>query len=187
MNNIYLIVGESGAGKTTIAEALCEKNGWTQIQSYTNRPPRSDDEAGHCFIDKEVFPTFTEIERVFDDIVARTDYNGHCYFCTQAQIEDDDLYVIDPAGIDYFMEHYTGSKGVRVIYIYVTPEQRLTRMIGRGDDEEAAMARLHNDEDEVGDAFFRVYANADFVAYNTGSLATCVQDIETYILREESR
>ena len=187
MNNIYLIVGESGAGKTTIAEALCEKNGWTQIQSYTNRPPRSDDEDGHCFIDHKVFPTFTEIERVFDDIVARTVYNGHCYFCTAAQIEDDDLYVIDPTGIDYFVEHYCGTKGVRIIYIYVNPEQRLTRMLARGDTHEKALERLHNDEDTEGTNFFRVYANADFVAYNTGSLATCVQDISDYIMREESK
>lgn len=187
MNNIYLIVGESGAGKTTIAEALCEKHGWTQIQSYTNRPPRSDDEAGHCFISAEVFPTFTEIERVFDDIVARTEYNGHCYFCTAAQIEDDDLYVIDPAGIEYFREHYTGNKGVRIIYIYVEPEQRLVRMLGRGDDHEKAMERLKNDEDAERTGFFKVYANADYVAYNTGSLSICVQDIANYIFKEESR
>lgn len=182
LHNIYLLVGESGAGKTTVAEALCSKYGWTQVQSYTNRPPRSDDEVGHCFISKKVFPSWTEIERVFNDIVARTDYNGNCYFCTAEQIEDCDLYVIDPAGIDYMKSHYSGDKGVRVIYIYASPEQRLTRMISRGDKPEDAAMRLDVDMN----AFSSAYTKADFVVYNT-SLSVCVQDIYSYIIKEESK
>ena len=39
--NLYLIVGASGSGKTTVANALEEKYGYKQLQSYTTRPMRT--------------------------------------------------------------------------------------------------------------------------------------------------
>ena len=53
MNNIFLIVGCSGSGKTTITEQLEQKYGLKSIQSYTTRPPRYDGETGHIFISNE--------------------------------------------------------------------------------------------------------------------------------------
>ena len=55
MNNIYLIVGCSGSGKTTIVNSLENKYGLKSIQSYTTRPKRSDDETGHIFISDEEY------------------------------------------------------------------------------------------------------------------------------------
>ena len=39
-NCIFLIVGCSGSGKTTITEQLEQKYGLKSIQSYTTRKPR---------------------------------------------------------------------------------------------------------------------------------------------------
>ena len=43
-------MGRSGVGKTTLVEALCEREGYKQIYSYTTREPRTPDEKGHIFI-----------------------------------------------------------------------------------------------------------------------------------------
>ena len=48
--NILLIEGESGSGKTTIADILSKKYGLSSIQSYTTRKPRYLGETGHTFI-----------------------------------------------------------------------------------------------------------------------------------------
>ena len=53
MKNCYLIVGQSGSGKTTIMTTLEEKYELKSIQSYTTRPKRSDGETGHIFISDE--------------------------------------------------------------------------------------------------------------------------------------
>ena len=61
MNNIFLIVGCSGSGKTTITEQLEMKYGLKSIQSYTTRPPRYDGEIGHTFISTEEFDKLVDI------------------------------------------------------------------------------------------------------------------------------
>ena len=52
-NCIFLIVGCSGSGKTTITEQLEQKYGLKAIQSYTTRQPRYDGETGHIFVSDE--------------------------------------------------------------------------------------------------------------------------------------
>ena len=41
---LVIIMGRSGAGKTSVANAMRDAYGWTQIESYTTRPRRSEDE-----------------------------------------------------------------------------------------------------------------------------------------------
>ena len=67
MKNCYLIVGQSGSGKTTIVNTLEEKYGLKSIQSYTTRPKRSENETGHTFISDEEYDKL-------ENIVACTDY-----------------------------------------------------------------------------------------------------------------
>lgn len=40
MKNIYLIVGPSGSGKSSVARELEKRYGFGEIQSYTERPRR---------------------------------------------------------------------------------------------------------------------------------------------------
>ena len=57
--NLYLIVGASGSGKTTVANALEEKYGYKQFQSYTTRPMRTENETGHTFVNDAFFDQLT--------------------------------------------------------------------------------------------------------------------------------
>lgn len=168
-NYIFLIVGPSGSGKSTVVQHLCDEYGLKQIESYTTRPPRYVGEKGHTFVTDEEFAKLT-------GMVGYTEFDGHRYCSLQEDVEKSDLYVIDPAGIEYFREHYTGSKRVIVIGIWATEAVRKKRMFLRGDSEDGIQRRLEADR-----AIFNTDV-CDVVFYNKILQETigCVSD---YIFR----
>lgn len=169
MKNIYLIVAPSGAGKTLVTELLEQEYGYKSIQSYTTRQPRYEGERGHTFISNEEFNTLVKNETV----VAYTEFCGNRYCATAKQVEESDLYVIDPKGIEYFLTKYNGNKGVKVIYINSTTSTRYERMVERGLENgstrlkasEKALKRIENDVIEFYD-YTHNKAKADFVVEN---------------------
>ena len=136
---IVLIVGESGSGKSTICDELTKRYGLKQVQSYTTRPRRSEDVDGHKFISYEEF-------KELEDICAYTYFDNHHYCATKEQIDNSDLYIIDPYGVGYFMETYNGRKIPMVVYIHADKRIRRKRMAKRGDKEYKIRQRLENDE-----------------------------------------
>ena len=138
MKNFLLIVGESGSGKSTVANELSARYGLKVVQSYTTRPPRFDGESGHIFVCDEEFNRLT-------DMVAFTEFDGHRYCATTEQVEDCDIYVIDPEGVEYFKDHYVGEKDCIVLYLYVDEIVRYDRMVARGDSDRDAFRRINHD------------------------------------------
>ena len=134
---IYLIVGESGSGKSTLAELLCHNRGMRQLWSYTTRPKRSASEAGHIFVSS--FDSTTPC-------AAYTKFNGYEYWATPEQVERADVYVIDPAGLEWMLKFYRGNKIPVVIFVDVTRRNRKRRMRKRGDSRQQIRDRLQHDE-----------------------------------------
>ncbi|MBQ0089751.1 MAG: AAA family ATPase [Prevotellaceae bacterium] len=154
-NNFILLMGKSGSGKTTIANELYNRYGLSSIESYTTRPPRYKGESGHTFISDE---EFDELE----DMVAYTDFNGYRYCATSEQVEDNHIYIIDPAGVEYFDEHYVGNKRVIVIYLDVDDQTCFERMIqdrGMGEASERIIhdAKAFKDADKIADVCIENY------------------------------
>ena len=52
---IYLLVGPSGSGKSSVARKITEWYGFKEVWSYTERPPRYAGEPGHIFVTPEEF------------------------------------------------------------------------------------------------------------------------------------
>ena len=92
---ICLLVGPSGSGKTTIANKLSEEKGWKVLQSYTTRPKRYSNETGHIFVSEE------EFEQYKNDLCAYTEFDGYKYWATNQQVDESEIYIIDPAGVDF--------------------------------------------------------------------------------------
>ena len=168
-NCIFLIVGCSGSGKTTITEQLEQKYGLKSIQSYTTRKPRYDGESGHTFVSDEEFDKLT-------DIVAYTEFAGNRYCATAEQVEDNDLYIIDPKGIDFFMKSYKGSKTPKIIFISSNLTTRYERMVGRAETKgkshqeaiESSLTRIVNDAGEFYD-YIQGQAWVDYVCKNNSN------------------
>lgn len=169
MKNIFLIVGCSGSGKTTITEQLEQKYGLKSIQSYTTRQPRYDGETGHIFISDEEFDKLT-------DMVAYTEFAGNRYCATAEQVENNDLYIIDPKGVDFFMKAYKGSKTPKIIFISSNLTTRYERMVGRAETKgkshqeaiESSLTRIVNDAEEFYD-YIQGQAWIDYVCKNNGN------------------
>jgi len=176
-NTIFLIVGESGCGKTTIVSALEKQRGLKSIQSYTTRPKRSENEYGHLFVSTE---EFTQLK----DLVAYTKFNGFEYGATSEQVENNDLYVIDKRGIDFFKQAYKGTKQIKVIYIKSSISTRVERMEQRGDKFANIMERIVNDVTD----FKGVSSMADLIVENNSDtkLTDCVHKIWEFIRKEEN-
>jgi guanylate kinase len=174
MNRIIaLIVASSGAGKTSICQRLSDKYGLRQVWSYTTRPPRNEFEIGHRFISENDMPDKSEM-------CAYTYYNGNHYFATHQQVDEADLYVIDPAGIQYFLKHYRGTKLPKVIKIQVPIMERMKRMAARGDTEYDIMRRIECDKQ----MFRHIPYDAKF---ENDDLETCVDEIYNYLCEQEGK
>ena len=180
---IFLIIGESGSGKTTLVSSLEKQKNLKSIQSYTTRLPRYENEYGHIFVSENEFNSLT-------DMVAYTEYNGNKYCATSQQVDENDLYVIDIDGINYFKNAYHGDKNIRTIYIKSDIGTRFDRMVERGEKDglthsqasDVAIDRIKNDVM----AFRNAKDIADFIVYNNSDVV--FQDVVTKVwnyIREE--
>lgn len=181
---IFLITGCSGSGKTTITEQLEMKYGLKSIQSYTTRAKRSENETGHIFVSDKEFDNLT-------NLVGYTVFAGNRYCATAEQVENNDLYVIDPNGIDYFIKSYKGKKTPKIIFIDSDLTTRYDRMVKRAEDKgdafltavDKALNRIKNDVVEFYD-YTHNNAHIDFIINNNSddNISDVAEKIYQYIV-----
>ena len=119
---IVCLVGKSGSGKSTIAKDLC-RYGVTEVKSYTSREPRFEGEDTHIFISSAE----SALKLHQEEIIAYTRFDRHDYFATYDQFIENDIYVIDPAGVEFLSEK-VGRENLMVVYIESSLSKRFCRM-----------------------------------------------------------
>ena len=139
-NPLYLFVGRSASGKTTIANVLEEQYSLRQVQSYTTRAPRYQGEIGHVFVTEEEFGHLTHI-------VSYTEYNGNKYCATSELLDQCDIFVVDPPGVETLLEKYNTDRPIVALYFDANVHNRIGRMINRGDSDMQIVSRLYVDEE----------------------------------------
>lgn len=152
-NNLILIVGKSGCGKSTIANKLEKDYGMKSVKSYTTRPIRindSNDKNTHTFITDDEYDNLSSI-------IASTEFNGYRYATTQEQLDECDTYVIDLKGINELLMKYRGSKRFKVVYLDCDVLTRNNRMVHRGDLHSKVLERIEHDA--VAFAEYKSYAD----------------------------
>lgn len=140
MNNpLFLFVGRSASGKTTIADILEKNYNHQQVYSYTTRKPRYDGEIGHVFVTEEEF-------KALGEMVAYTFYDNNHYGTTAEQLDQCTIYVIDVPGVETLLEKYNTSRPIIIMYFDATVYTRINRMLDRGNSDMFIVSRLLQDE-----------------------------------------
>ena len=137
---LYLFAGKSASGKTTVANALQTDCAMSQLQSYTTRPKRFDEETGHIFVTNEEFDKL-------QNIIAYTEYNKYRYCATKEQVDATNIYVIDVPGVESLLQKYQSNRPIIIVYFNASIRTRIDRMIDRHDSDMEIVSRLYNDEE----------------------------------------
>lgn len=148
MKKIFLIVGRSSSGKTSITREACKQLGLRVVKSYTTRPPRPKElngESDHYFISPE------EVDKYKDEICAYTEINGNQYFATKSELDACDAYVIDPRGIDYLLEKHSNEYDFKIVYVRTSEKIAKERAKQRGDNMDIFDARLKDENEQFKD------------------------------------
>lgn len=104
---VFLFIGESGSGKSTIVNMLNERQPYifNVVKSYTTREKRDENDNDHIFIKNKD-------ELKDETIVAETEIEGNYYASTESQFSKDklNLYIVDVKGIEdvkkFFKDEY---------------------------------------------------------------------------------
>lgn len=114
---------------------------------------------------------------------------------TTEQVENNDLYIIDPKGIDFFMESYKGNKMPKVIFISSDMTTRYERMKSRAEENgseymdavKSSLERITNDVVEFYD-YIHGQTQIDYTCKNNADdkLEDVVDRIYKYICSCES-
>jgi guanylate kinase len=136
---LFLFVGKSASGKTTVADILEQMYGFKQVYSYCTRKPRYDGEVGHVFVTVEEF-------KDLENMVAYTFYNNNHYGTTSDQLDECSIYVVDVPGVKTLLKKYKTDRPIAIIYFDATVYTRINRMVDRGDSDMSIIARLLQDE-----------------------------------------
>ena len=161
MNKKIMIVGRSGCGKDTLAYCLTKNHDLKQLISTTTRPPRYTGEMAHVFVSEEEANMMT-------DRVAETVINGYQYFATRQQLDECDIYVIDPKGLRDTCERAPDTE-LCVVYVKASKPVRRKRAIDRAEDKEEAAKvfdRRHADENDMFENFESMIANSDLSLFH---------------------
>ena len=114
---------------------------------------------------------------------------------TAEQVENNDLYIIDPKGVDFFMKSYKGSKTPKVIFISSDMTTRYERMKSRAEENgseymdavKSSLERITNDVVEFYD-YIHGQTQIDYTFKNNADdkLEDVVDRIYKYICSCES-
>lgn len=118
---VLCITGESGAGKTMLANYFTYEYGVNLIESYTDRPMRDIDEKGHTFVPPDI------MTNILDDreILAYTEFSDYRYCCTYDDIAKVNTYVIDEYGVDMLKKNWSGKLDIYTIRLHRDKEARI--------------------------------------------------------------
>jgi len=176
---LYTISAPSGAGKTSLVEALIKNTENIQVSvSHTTRPPRPGEENGknyhfvteNEFVHKLANHSFLEHAKVFNH------YYGTSKEWLTAQLN---------TGIDIILEiDWQGAQQVRrlkhdTISIFILPPSRTvleTRLRERGKDSDEVIAqRLHGATLEM-----RYYTECDYLVIND-DFSKALKDLQSIV------
>lgn len=152
---LLCVMGRSASGKDTLVQKLCERTGLKQIISYTTRERRVNEGETHIFISDDEYQKLEESGQ----IAAFTQIGQYKYCCTISQLYENDVYVIDPVGVENLRKLNLPNLRLVTVFINVPDSVREERALNkRGDDKMKWRVRNRNEAEQ----FRQMLRDADF-------------------------
>jgi guanylate kinase len=130
---LLCVMGRTASGKDSLVNKLCERTGLTQIISYTTRERRTDEGDTHIFVTTEDY----EIMKANGEVAAYTEIAENLYWTTVNQLYENDVYIIDPIGVEVLKKLNLPNLRLVTVYINTPDELREDRAFHlRKDDKE---------------------------------------------------
>lgn len=159
MNNkehvLLCVMGRTASGKDALANKLCERTGLKLITSYTTRPQRVNEGDTHIFTTKEAY------DKALADgnMAAYTEIAGNVYWTTIDQLYDNDVYIIDPVGVQNLRNLNLPNLRLVTVFVNVPDDVREQRALhSRGDDKVKFRTREFAEREQ----FRNMLKNANF-------------------------
>lgn len=139
---MYVIVGESASGKTTLVKNLIKNNPeFSKVVTCTTRPKRDHETDGidYLFMTEKAFRILAERDTFAEFSV----YRGWYYGVEKSMCgKDNSVAILTPAGLRALK---ADGYDITSIYLSVDRKSRLIRQILRGDDIDEAYRRNLSD------------------------------------------
>lgn len=135
---LFLFVGKTGSGKSSLINKLSELTNSKQLISYTTRPRRNENDNDHIFVSVDEYLKAKED----GEIIAETEIAGNHYYATKEQLYEADFYTIDPQGQEMLLSMNLPNIKFVTVYISCPDKMREQRVVQkRGDDRNVYRAR----------------------------------------------
>lgn len=150
---MIILIGESGSGKTTILNALAQKGYRKAVNNTTRQKREGEEELGeYRFITKEEFEKMWENNQ----LLQRAEFNNEYYGIGIESLQEDVVCISIVDSVQDIKNKVQEMKLMNIslitFYIHVSTEERIKRMLKRGDPIEAIQKRISIDKEKFKDA-----------------------------------
>lgn len=181
-HKVFLIVGRTASGKTSLAKEASKKLNLKLLKSYITRPMRNGEiaDADHTFIEPD------KVDLYKDRMIAYTDkIDQYVRFATIDQLLDSDLYIIDPSGIDYLRTcKFKELKDIELIEIYIRVPytKAIHYALKRGDSLDAFQQRYDSESKQF--SYYEHHQQLKYHILNDGDFNDTYNKLENIIKKE---
>ena len=176
----FLVVGEIASGKTRISNEVARCMCLKTVCSYTTREKRFNEFDGK----EHYYVTDAEFDKILQekDYVAYSEFAGSRYCTTLEELDNSDIYVITPDGVEELKRKYSDRYTFIVIYVHTPYIMRRLRASTRSDFKDRFDKRVSAEINEFFD--FTYHRKWDYLIDNSVDLAEALVSFMLLVSQE---
>ena len=183
MKKIFVLLGESGCGKDTIAREILNNN-LSRVVTTTTRQIRENESEGvdYYFISEDEFKLKIENDEFIEFNKFKTWYYGLTKQSLLSNSHDNLLIILNPKGL-YSLIDYGTHNNIQVvpIYIYCNERLRLIRTLQRNDNVDEVLRRVYADREDFKDILITLLKHNGYLVKNEESLEESIEIVKGII------